>query len=332
MIRLGAKILTLAMLLVLLSTAMPNTTVAQDDTEALRERILTAWEATLDYESGVYTFEDSNSNSSNIALTDGTAFTSADSSNYTGTHTFSYDDNDEPNVQSLIGYGYANVSGQGESTTTVSESVAIELRLVEDVLYLNAEVVAVDGSDLTVPEGWFILSDAFSEEDLNVFGEDLPTVFGGIDYSFFDFEGETDSYANFIRVIESATALTSSEGTDSAGNPVEVITIEVDGPTYIATALGDEDMTEEDMAITTMIFENAILSITVSLNADGNIVAGDATVSTVFSTTDLATMGFPEGTTGTFDLAISTTSTFEYSQINEAFTLIEAPADAIAFE
>lgn len=332
MIRISLKLLTLTLLIALVATAMPHTTTAQDDTEALRERVLTAWDATADYSSGIYAFDETNSNSSNIVLNDGTTLFSTDSTNYTGTHTFSYDESGALNVQSAIGYGSVSITNNGPETTTVSESVGIELRLVNDVLYLSATPVVIEGSDLEITEGWFILSEAFSEEDLDSFGEELNDIYGGIDFSFFDFDRETESFQTFIDLVSSATALSSSEGTDSAGNPVEVITIDVDPEAYLATVLDEEEMTEEDMQLMTMIFENVVISVTVSLDADGNMVAGDANFSTVYSTTDLASMGFPEGSTGAFELAIETISTFEYSELGAAFSNIEAPADALPME
>lgn len=323
-------IILIAVLFVTAIVALPAvpTTTAQDDTEALRARVLAAYDNTLNYTSGAYIFTSSEIVDTELSDATGTAYGN-DSTFTGGGHSFVVTESG-PNVASSITVGRVISAIYGEESTLSSDTVTMELRLVDGVLYLSGTVETEEGSVapvVSLPDGWVVLADVADTETLGLLSAALPVPLDEIDYSFYDFTGESQTWINNRALIATATDLTSTSGTNEDGTPIEIVTITVDTAVYLELLLSD--MSPEEAVFVELIFQDAEIIYTAHLDADGNLVGGGSSLSVNFFTDDLSTIGFPPGTPGSYGQVGTITLDFDYILLGEEFPLAEAPAEAL---
>lgn len=309
-------------------------THAQDDTEALRERALAAYDSFLVATDFVYTFEQTTDSESLIAITlNGETFESntLDSVRVEGQHTLVTVDG-VPNVSSLLGIGRISEGTTNGEIISSNDTTEAELRLVDGVLYASATVTTSEGSDPSVPEGWVIVaSDLGIVEDFTA----LSDVFGDsplaeIQLSFYELSPEGLNAVRNRRFIETATSITSEALEGDNGEVYDFLTIVID-PAVFVEELSATETDPAALAIGQQLYQNAAIELYMVLDADGNVVGGGSAAVATLDTTDLAAFGVPAGTEGTVTLNFSLTEAFGLEPVADDYVPAEAPTDAVAF-
>lgn len=329
------RLLIIAVVVALGLPALVAPTHAQDDTEALRERALAAYDSYTTATDYVYFFEETSDNDFSISISlDGESFESntLESVLVEGEHTVVFVDG-EPNVSSLVGITRSTEDTTNGQTTSSSDTTEAELRLVDGVLFANAILIEGDSANAALPDGWVIVaSDLDAIEDLSDLGDvftDSPL--SEIGFSFFEFNPEGENTVRNRRFIETSPSITSEFLESDNGEMVELLTIAID----LAVFIEEVSAAETDpatLALVAPLYENATVELYIVLDADGNLFGGGTYAVASLDTTDLTLFGVPPGTEGNVILNFSVSEIFSLEPISADYMPAEAPADAVPLQ
>lgn len=334
--RIFALLTTLAVMATLRPIVAPTAHAQDDDTARLRDRALAAYDSTLDYASGRYVLDLVVATETTIATSDA-SFNSARRTHISGTQTFTVVGGN-PNIASQL--TVERVGSDTNSTTTSdtatpvahTDTTRVEMRLVDDALYLNATIEAVEASDLVVPDGWRRVTDAFSTYDESTIYTLLPIPFNEIPFDLhFGFYGTTQTFENGRHMIENGATFRSAPLTDDDGAIIgDIITIEIPSDVFIARLQAQND--DPNVAeLATDLYRDATLTYTLTLDAADQLMGGSFVLAVDFASDDLTRIGAPDGTVGTFRYESLTSRNVTYSGIGDTYPLAEVPAEAVPF-
>lgn len=349
--RLFAKVLTLAVLVAMVASIVPfaaPATAQDDDDVALLERIVAAAEAAEAYDSFVRTdFTQTDLNVSMNMM--GFAFdqSQTDTSEYVST--IITGDNPSLVTVATVSRTMAGTDPTTFATTLSSSEVAAEVRLVDNVLYFNGEVVSNDGDTTlpTLPEGWVIISDDVSTAvasdvldgtlGLNIQGFDLTTL--GADLFETDEAAEGVSLDNILSLLDVAEDVSLSQATMDDGTAVDVITVTLNAlDVYQSPLLSNSVPLDPTTAsLVEAMFTDAVFEINFAIDDQERLVGLFFVIEISLQTDDISTLidtgelGIPEGMAIGLDMAMVMEISQQYTDINAVDTAIEAPADAVAF-
>ncbi len=207
-----------------------------------------------------------------------------------------------------------------EGETPIIYTLEVEVRYVDEVLYVNAAVVGDESvNPPSLPEGWFVVDDleaypVLSDMDLDGFLE------------LFDSEADSPNPVATIAELASSVVL---EQDEIDGVPVDVITLTAGANALTAMLSNDpEQGTNPFLAVLEELEDELgeeVAVVSVAL-AEDDVVLGNFTAMSVdIVGADLAIMmpQAPEGST--LDVVLAASALSEYSQINAEFDAIEAP-------
>jgi hypothetical protein len=203
----------------------------------------------------------------------------------------------------------------GESPAYTSST---EVRVVDDVVYVNVEVIEANGEidELDeLPAGWFVLGE---EDDYNAFNM-IPV--GNIN--------QEDALLDYPDVVRAAAADVTLEPvilTD--GTLLDAITVrfERDGLIILFTESPTSDLDEDTAALITMgITERSYMTMTVLVDAENNMLGIGGEVLYEALDLDLRELspGAREGIV--FDLIMESSREEKFSQVNEPVEPVAAP-------
>lgn len=207
-----------------------------------------------------------------------------------------------------------------EGETPIIYTLEVEVRYVDEVLYVNAAVVGEESvNPPSLPEGWFVVDDLEAYpvlSDLNLDG-------------FLElFEAETDD-PNPVTAIGEVASSVVLEQDEIDGVPVDVITLTAGAEALTAMLASDpEQGTNPFLALLQELEDELgeeVAVVSVAL-AEDDVVLGNFTAMSVdIAGADLAIMmpQAPEGST--LDVVLANSALSEYSEINAEFDPIEAP-------
>lgn len=345
-----ARVFSLVALVALVASMMPFSApvTAQDDDAALLQRVATAAEATNSYESYVRT----DLSETALALTmDLMGFAFEQSQANTSAFESIVILGDNPNFQT-VGTVSATLIGTDTNTfmpTTTSSDIAAEVRLVDNILYFNGEVLSSEGADLpTVPAGWVIVSEDVSGEiatgvldgtlGLNIAGFDLTML--GSELFATDEPNEGVNIDNILELLELANDVTLTQETMDDGSAVDVVTVTFDAlevfqSPLLGNTLGSADPTTA--ALVGSMLNDSIFEMNFAIDDQERLVGLFFAVDFALQTDDLSSvidtteMGLPEGMSITLDMVATFEMSQIYTDINAIDTPVEAPADAVVW-
>lgn len=289
-----------------------------DDQQAMVERVIAAINASESYTSFVSTVTETVSNTMTIHMGN-SASTAEESYTIQQETRYSTGENGQPNSSTTA---TAQVSSLAfGSTERTQYTLQAEMRVVDGVLYVNAQREAPASADLSaMPEGWVIVQGADEWPALKVLqlGDELRNLDSP---DLFD--------PNVPLLFKDATSAAQSAGTLDDGTPVEVITLTLTGQD-LRRGLGDY-MGAKDPTASTAVYYGGIdldqssWTVVFSLNDQDQIVAFTADASIVWTGFDLNKMS-PQTAKGTLlDQATVLKGTYQISDINAPLEPVAAP-------
>jgi len=347
--RVVVKIFSVALVAVMVLGVVGTPVAAQDDDrQALVDRLIAAAGAIESYESFVRT----ESNSQVLTMVIGIPLANVEQTQYSSVYSEAVSNvisGDSPNVQSFFTIGTEQYSSDGSEETETNVAVEGEVRVVDNVLYLTADVVEDNGDfPLQLPDGWVVITTDFANEDL----EDLA-AFDIPEFSFDDLlgflfdDGEEDSLSealdseNLTEFLALATDISLSQETLDDGTPVDVITATFNAleafqsPVFSSSGLPEDPTTA---AFIESLFGDAEFEVSFAIDDQERLIGIYFNIDLAVETDDLSTLidvaefGLPEGLTMELTMELNFEYSLLYTNINEALTPVEAPADAVPAE
>ncbi|PJF45184.1 MAG: hypothetical protein CUN55_00315 [Phototrophicales bacterium] len=302
-----------------------------DEDQALMERIIAAVEATESYESFVLTETYSIAGSATIIPL--TYMQTETSYVHRVSHVIR---GNSPNVQSFFTIRSQQHEFEEEMITNIVQG---EIRFVDNTYYLTAE--AIKGNELSaeVSDGWVMFTADSSQEVLrdllmpSVEELDSDELWGAlIDNSVTIDTSNLDAVGNLIDFRISQDVL-------EDGTPVDVITMSFDFDRIIqrssVSSSPEDEPTEAD--IERELLRNIQFEVSFFIDEQGRLVGRHDYIKTFANSADLAQNSDEEDDQTAYPeieirVEVQENKTTFYTNINEALTPVEAPADAVPAE
>ena len=206
-----------------------------------------------------------------------------------------------------------------EFEADIGYSLTGEARVVDEVIYVQANYTDTLGAVLDLPLDWQVLENR----------EDVPAEFQtlGLEHLF---EGNLGFIPPQDLLLETASQVTHEENTLPDGTPIEIVTILVEGEnfaTFLETVRGENSDADDFFSLIFLTDQyEGYVDIWVVFDAAGNVRYIENFISVTVDSVDFADLGgtdFPEGTTVkiTADILLAV----NFSDLNIEIVPIEAP-------
>ncbi len=229
-----------------------------EEEQALLDRVITALEGREEYVNFNLTSEETTVLNFNLTILGQSVEFSQNST--ISSESLVIKNGDSENIARTMELTYEEI----EPDATISYTIAAEVVFLDDVLYVNAEVVDSESDFGPIEEGWQVFESA----------EDIPEVLEELDLG--DLFDEEISPLERIDIIERSVSSISSEPDEIDGMPVENITLEFsgDGMTELFSGMMEEQ-DEENPFIEVMLSSasNGEATLVVALDENDQLVA-----------------------------------------------------------
>lgn len=289
-----------------------------DDEQALFDRASAVVDRLLAYET--LAFEGNETNTNQIELTQGDSFLRLRDVTQQAIRETRVRDGENRNIRALI---QADTVESDSRSFDVNFSLDVEVRYVDDVLYVQATTDAADEDALPpVPEGWIIWDDAAAEAypDLDNLSPD----------TFLEPLGETGIFSYFDRLPEYAASVTLESIVMGDGRAADRLTIEVLGSNVGAIfqqVARDEDEAQNVIDVFGLVSDTSTMTISFLLGPDDALFGFEGHIYTKWDDLDLNLLN-PEAppNTATVNWIIETRVFQMITAFNEPLEATTAPA------
>lgn len=230
----------------------------------------------------------------------------------------------------------ATTTENGEVSSQTSSAIDAELRLVDDSIYMNAQVIESEGAAfIAPPEGWVVLVDDVNAAD--ELDELYNFSFTGLDnwnLSLGDVSGETEDsdLQEIIDVFDLASEITTIDDELPDGTPVEVIVVTVPAASLLESGSdffpAPDTQDEATQGIFDALFADLTFEFNFAIDADEIYRGYYFAISTDLASDDLAGLFGDEtfaGIEGSIELGFDIEQIQLFTNLNTAFDAVEAP-------
>lgn len=314
------KRLAVCCLIALLALASLPAHAQEDESQALYERVMAAFEAFDATYSSYYAHQLTESGGTTVSTFNGAT---TESIGNIITETENYVITDDEDSRNILSYATLSVTTEigGAAPLTSGSVMEAELRFVDGTLYVNAVYAESDATSLPLPEGWTVVADPND-----------PTIvaLGGLGLKQY-LEGDGAGIVTIQKVLGLfdglATSASIEDGMLEDGTAVEIITL-VYGPDAYGLLMKENTGMDESNPTVKMLLENIsgdVFTVRVALDAD-EVIRQVETI-TVLNMVEVDMANYIEGfTEGSFmTQENTTTSIMTLGELNGEFEPATVP-------